>query len=93
MSYDKLAANYLAFVQLPAIRLWLCVYDRQRSVGVEKLHGFTVQKASDVSLARVSSSRKIPMLNGRIPSRRQRPAIISRLVQSRSCGEVAKHPY
>jgi transposase len=23
--YDKLAANYLAFVQLASIRLWLCV--------------------------------------------------------------------
>ena len=25
--YDKLAANYLAFVQLASIRLWLCVYE------------------------------------------------------------------
>jgi transposase len=23
--YDKLAANYLAFIQLTSIRLWLCV--------------------------------------------------------------------
>ena len=25
--YDKLAANYLAFIQLASIRLWLRVYD------------------------------------------------------------------
>jgi transposase len=25
--YDRLAANYLAFVQLASIRLWLCFYE------------------------------------------------------------------
>ena len=27
MRYDKLAANYLAFIQLASIRLWLRVYE------------------------------------------------------------------
>jgi transposase len=60
--YDKLAANYLAFVQLASIRLWLRVYEFTTlgcpGQGRQRLHVAELIGMSAQGIARV----KIPVL-------------------------------
>ena len=54
--YDKLAANYLAFIQLASIRLWLRVYEFTAVA-----HGRA--KRCDQALRKLISRRKAKMKN------------------------------
>src|SRR3954462_4884525 len=80
--YDKLAANYLAFIQLASIRLWLRVNQDCRVPRIElRRPSEQTRKLSGTCPGRVSLARSRPRQWSRLPFL---PRVVATLHQARA---------